>query len=407
MLTKKELLNYKKYKGKIKPIFIDIHDEQLSLFCQNMLEIYNNSIGNSKIVLEEEVKNLSSVVDIDIKIKNGLIKLLNDRLEFDSNETSDISDFRESIFTESNLYIQSDKSLNLENYKNNISNYSKISFQDIYDKIYSDLPNYNKIFKFKEINAIEILRKYNISLVQGLLFHTEKIKIKIPTKDVHKSDLRYVLRKLKFFQLENKISKDNDSLIFDIDGPLSLFVQNQKYGFNLASFFPTITLLKNWEIEAEVFLGKSEKQKGILNLDNKNFIPRYDFNYSSYIPEELEFFEKLFIEKSIDWKIINECDDFLFDGNEFFFPDYKLVNLSKSIYLEVFHKWHKSSLIRRLKNIEDMNNINLIIAVSKNLLKDTEINKAITSSKIFKQHGFLFREMPTVNQVLEKLSSFI
>jgi hypothetical protein len=40
-----------------------------------------------------------------------------------------------------------------------------------------------------------------------------------------------------------------------------------------------------------------------------------------------EIFEKLFLEKSFDWKIINECDDFLFDGNEFFFPDYKLVNL--------------------------------------------------------------------------------
>uniref|UniRef100_UPI0037CAEE55 DUF790 family protein n=1 Tax=Silvanigrella sp. TaxID=2024976 RepID=UPI0037CAEE55 len=192
MLTKKELLNYKKYKGNIKPIFINIHDEELNLFCQNIIEIYNNSIGNSKIVLEEEVKSISSVIDIDIKIKNGLIKLLNDRLEFDSNENSDISDFRNFIFKESNLYFQSDKSLNLEDYKTEISNLSQISFQKIQDKIYSDLPNYNKVFKFKEISAIDLLRKYNISLVQGLLFHTEKIKIKIQIKDVLKSDLRYI-----------------------------------------------------------------------------------------------------------------------------------------------------------------------------------------------------------------------
>ncbi|MBX9839696.1 MAG: DUF790 family protein, partial [Silvanigrellaceae bacterium] len=161
MLTKKELLNYKKYKGNIKPIFINIHDEELNLFCQNIIEIYNNSIGNSKIVLEEEVKSISSVIDIDIKIKNGLIKLLNDRLEFDSNENSDISDFRNFIFKESNLYFQSDKSLNLEDYKTEISNLSQISFQKIQDKIYSDLPNYNKVFKFKEISAIDLLRKYN------------------------------------------------------------------------------------------------------------------------------------------------------------------------------------------------------------------------------------------------------
>jgi predicted nuclease of restriction endonuclease-like RecB superfamily len=406
VLTKKELLNYKKYKGNIKPIFINIHDEELNLFCQNIIEIYNNSIGNSKIVLEEEVKSISSVIDIDIKIKNGLIKLLNDRLEFDSNENSDISDFRNFIFKESNLYFQSDKSLNLEDYKTEISNLSQISFQKIQDKIYSDLPNYNKVFKFKEISAIDLLRKYNISLVQGLLFHTEKIKIKIQIKDVLKSDLRYILRKLKFFQLENKITKNNDNLIFDIDGPLSLFIQNQKYGFNLASFFPSITFLKNWGIEAEVFLGKTEKQKGILILDNKNFMTKYDLHYSSYIPEELEIFEKLFEEKSLDWRIIKEYDDFLFDGNEYFFPDYKIVNSNKSIYLEVFHKWHKSSLIRRLKNIEENNDINLIVAVSRNLLKDIEINKAITNSNNFKHHGLLFREMPTVSQVLEKLSSF-
>ncbi len=272
--------------------------------------------------------------------------------------------------------------------------------------MYSDLPEFNKVTKFKEISPKSLINRYNVALVQGFLFYCEHVKINIPIIDTAKGDLRYLLKQIKFFQLSVQINKNADYVEILLDGPLSLFLHTQKYGFNLAAFFPALILLKKWEIEAKIEIGKLAKQQGILNLNQKSPLVSHYKLYSSYVPEEFLMFENLFLEKEIEWKIFSECDEILFDGKNYFFPDYNFINNKKSIYLELFHPWHKQAIKQRIQYFENEHPYHLIIGVSKVLLKDNEIKSMIESASFFKNKGFIFREMPTVDQVIEKLSSY-
>ena len=404
MLTKKELLNYKKSKGNIIPSFIKPDDFVLNKFSESLVSLFSNSLGLSRADLEQETACILSAFEIDSIIQKGLLKLLMDRLTFESSFSGNISEFRNSVFINSNDYIHSEKTLNLIEYKKEVAENLKLKSDDLEFLLYSDLPEFNKVTKFKEISPIGLINRYNIALVQGLLYYCEYIQIKLFLSDCNKGDLRYLLKQTRFFQLSIQINKNDDSFEILLDGPLSLFLHTQKYGFNLAAFFPSLVLIKKWELEAKIEIGKLAKQQGILKLNHKSPLLSHYKMYSSYIPEDFIMFESLFLEKSNEWKIQSECDDILYDGKNYFFPDYKFVKNDKFVYLELFHSWHKLAIKQRILNFEKNPSCLLIVGISKALLKDIEIKQIVENSIFFKSKGFIFREMPTVSQVLDKLA---
>jgi uncharacterized protein len=406
VLTKKDLLNYKKSKGNIIPSFVKSDDLILNQFSESIVSLFSNSLGQSRANLEQESVGLLSAFEMESIVQKGFLKLLTDRITFESSFDGNISEFRNSVFINSNEYLHSKKELILHEYKSNISNELNFKNEELEYLLYSDLPEYNKVTKFKEISPTSLINKYNVALVQGLLFYCEYVQISIPLSECTKADLRYLLKQIRFFQLSVQINKNDDYVEIQLDGPLSLFLHTQKYGFNLAAFFPAIVLLKKWELEAKIEMGKSAKQQGVLKLNqNSPLISHYKL-YSSYIPEDFLMFESLFLEKNLEWKILPECDDILYDGKNYFFPDFKFVNNKKNVYLELFHSWHKQAVKQRIQNLEKDLSYSLIIGVSKVLLKDNEIKSIVENSNLFKNKGFIFREIPTVSQVIEKLSYY-
>jgi predicted nuclease of restriction endonuclease-like RecB superfamily len=80
--------------------------------------------------------------------------------------------------------------------------------------------------------------------------------IRLPESGAAK--LRQLLKYLRFNKLLCRISSIRDhekSLLLEIDGPLSMFVNTQKYGFNLAICF-SILHQPSWQLDAEVRMRK-------------------------------------------------------------------------------------------------------------------------------------------------------
>ncbi|APJ03753.1 DUF790 family protein [Silvanigrella aquatica] len=404
---KKELLNYKITKGKIIPNFINANDPNLLEFANSLIKIGSNSIGLTKAEIDIELNSAANLFHIDDIIKKGLISIIFDRFYFESSFEGDISELRNKVFILSSQKISEIEENSYEIYKDKICKILDINKDNLENILYSDLPELNKASKFKIVEATELLNRYNIYLIKGFLFFCESIQIKIPNQNVLKSDLRYLLKQIKFYQLSSQITMNNNFIEISLDGPMSMFLNTHKYGMNLASFFPALILLSKWELTAQIELGKSSRKKGILNLNQDAALISYYKTYSSYIPEDFLLFENNFIEKSNDWKISSEFDDILFDGVNYFFPDYKfLLENKKIVYLELFHSWHKHNLKIRLVNMNKNNSILLIIGVAKNLLKDPEIKNLLDANLNIDSKVFIFRELPTVTQVLQKLSLF-
>jgi predicted nuclease of restriction endonuclease-like RecB superfamily len=190
-----------------------------------------------------------------------------------------------------------------------------------------------------------------------------------------------------------------------IDGPASLFENTNKYGLQLASFFPAIPDLEKWSLSSMI---KLNNKHFVLKVDQKSGLVSHYRNFSSYVPEEIKMFHNQFKEKQDVWEIVGNTPFMHSEAGEMIFPDLSFQNEEGKVYhLELFHRWHMGPLIRRLEESEDPTFDNLIIGVDRSLINKGGLKETLEASPWFQERGFLFRDFPgvtTVERKLKKLS---
>ena len=130
----------------------------------------------------------------------------------------------------------------------------------------------------------------------------EALTVYLPEIGIAK--LRQLLKYLRFNKLLAKISycqTREKTILLEIDGPLSLFVQTQKYGINLANFFPAILHQPKWGLDAEVRIRKNQVHS--LHLDQTWVIRSHYRQFLAYIPEEIQLFSQQLAKKIPGWEL--------------------------------------------------------------------------------------------------------
>ena len=229
-----------------------------------LTELFSDSIGENRGTLENRSKQVLEGFTVGVMVGRGLEKLLIDRTEFDTESKTEVLELREKVFSTSSTLIRkhehvgpynsdcSEKDI-LESYRKNLARSIGITSENLSDQLYSDLPPFQKVNKFRKITGEALLHRYNCAQVQGLLLRSEKIKLKLPESST--ASLRQLIKYVRFNKLLAKISfdhKKSKSIDMQIDGPLSMFLQTQKYGLNLANFFPAVLHQQEWEMDAKV-----------------------------------------------------------------------------------------------------------------------------------------------------------
>ena len=174
---------------------------------------------------------------------------------------------------------------------------------------------------------------------------------------------------------------------------------------NLANFFSAVLYQEKWELSAQIHF---RNQSYHLYLDESCEIVPDSPHFLSYIPDDIELFQKMFHRKTQEWQIAPGSDFVPLEGEFYCFPDYTLVHPSGAeISLELFHPWHASHLILRLQHLGEQNEPLLIIGISKVLLKDPLVAQTIEKSDYFSRFGFVFRTIPTMSKVLPILDKVL
>jgi predicted nuclease of restriction endonuclease-like RecB superfamily len=261
--------------------------------------------------------------------------------------------------------------------------------------------------KFRKITGEALLHRYNCALVQGLLLRSEKIKLKLPESGT--ASLRQLLKYLRFNKLLAKISFDHKkrkSIDMQIDGPLSMFLQTQKYGLNLANFFPAVLHQQEWELDATVRIHKNRTY--ILQLDQSCGIRSHLRQFLAYVPEEIQKLGQQLAKKLPDWTLSSSNDFVPLSGENMCFPDYLLKHISgKKVPLELFHNWHSAPLLNRLSQLEAQKEAPLLIGINRSLLKNKDVENKLETSSYFTRFGFLFRDVPTAAMLLPRLETWL
>lgn len=162
-----------------------------------------------------------------------------------------------------------------------------VSVKELEKALWADLEENQVIKSFVPFSPAELLKQYNISLTQTLLFRAVDLDIWI--KGDFQKLLWKILRSGLMYSLEDteeereKIDREIDkekegkegktrenceelkAVHLHLDGPASLFRISERYGNSFAKIFPILLRSKGWRLKAGI-LHKGYQGKRILNF---------------------------------------------------------------------------------------------------------------------------------------------
>jgi len=403
MLTR-DLLRFRR-KGGFLPAFIDPAEPKLLEFAAELLGVYGGAAESRMRRAElEELAGALLQGARDPRLAAGLDKLIQDRCSFDPVRSIDYPAERRRLFTAAARALPASGG-DLDAYREAVAKEEGLS-DFLASDIYGDLPDNERLTGWKPLSPAELLNRYNVALVQGLLVYAESLEATVA--DPNPAELRRLFKYLRFFRLLAEISgKEGEKgpVTLRISGPFALFANTRKYALQLASFFPALVNLETWSLSAKIQL---EGRNGELRLDQSSGLVSHYRNFSSYVPEEIRMFHRLFLEQGGDWKIVGDSPFLDGGGQEIVFPDlsFRREKDGATVHLELFHRWHRGQLDRRLALLERKPETRLILGVDRALADDDAWNALTEAHPVLADRLFRFRDFPGVDRVRRVLETF-
>ena len=358
MLTS-DLLVTKTYKGKIEPVYARIDKNNLEV-AESLINIFQKHIGRTYGELAEEIDGIE---EIDFRFIRGLSQILKRKCVIEMDASIEPSIARKMVFEECGGSV-----LDIAEREEVITKIAeKVSLDpnELEKDMWADMEENLIVKDFHVISPEDLLKQYNMSLTQTLLFKATGMEIQI------NDNFQEIFWNIKKFGLMYSIEDDTIYL----DGAASLFKMTERYGNSLAKLLPTIMRSKKWSIKASV-LKKTMNGNRIYDftLDSGHPIFEIEHDMKSGMDTDMESFDSA-IEKEFsllnfnDWNVRRESE-VLKAGQYAFIPDFSLEKNGKKVYVEIIGFWTPEYLkkkIHKINLLEKEEKDNLILLVNKKL----------------------------------------
>ena len=410
MLTK-EHLKFSRRSGRIHPNYLDVKNTELLSEAEEVLQFYQQSIGESLGVINQNFQLEGHSASIT---KRAFAKLVDDLCEYDDVDEN-LADQRWDLLLKAKSLREQRSFAQVENFQMELAHANSFqSFEPLAKSLYGDLPEERLLRKALGWSAEKLIHRYNCAQIQGLLLRASALELTLGFRSAGQK--RRFFQNLRFhrllFQL-NQTSSDERSVNLSLTGPLSIFEQTQVYGSRFANFFPHILNCPTWKISAHIELDRS--QSLILELDGKRRpVQSHYRDQDAYIPEEYAEFEGMFNRMAQSQKkskkswVCAPTDEILpLSGNQICIPDFKLstnANPAKTVYLELFHRWHHGQLKQRLKQRPALKaGEHLLLGICNSLKLDPFMKESLQEAGGSGISFFRFRGFPSPRAVLTQL----
>ena len=351
MLTS-DLLVTKISKGKIEPVYALLNQVNLEI-ASSIINIFQGHVGRTYGELIEE---LEGIEEINYRLIRGLAQILERRCVIDTDSVIDPVAARRAVFEESKGFITSneDRKKVLDKTARKLS----IEPDDLEKALWADHEGNLVVREFQTITAEDLLRQYNLSLAQTLLFRATGMEIQL------EDNYQPVFRKIKQLGLIYNIQDDKISL----EGPISLFKLTEKYGSAFAKLLLTIMESSRWSLKASIsrktFQGKRIYDFTLDHTQGPFFgteSETAEIGFDSAI--EKEFYQLGFH----GWTVRRE-PTVLKAGQYAFIPDFSLERNGTRIYVEIIGFWTPEYLKHKIQKLNQLQEKeSLILLVNRNL----------------------------------------
>ncbi|MFO0663214.1 MAG: DUF790 family protein [Polyangiaceae bacterium] len=241
-----DLLRLRASGSEIKPVRTKA--ERALPLAQALLDVFRAAEGTTLEELESEIGAVD-VAATDVKVRQGMAKLLKDELSLDAMPSPDAAQLRSQVFAmaaEARRSGRFDRSVVLARAASELGK----SVEDVERSLFGDLRGETRVTKVHVPSAEELLRRYDRAQEDALLMRATVVRAEIPK--VAPAVFRAIFRKLKFLGLLFRAERKDDSYALTIDGASSLFGPTTRYGVSFVHLLPTLRLAGSVSLTADI-----------------------------------------------------------------------------------------------------------------------------------------------------------
>ncbi|MBX3270659.1 MAG: DUF790 family protein [Sandaracinaceae bacterium] len=213
-------------------------------------------VGRTREELDEAWRAVP-VAAADQKLAAGLLKLVDDRLEFAVSVDADPVELRREVFERAaaaRRALGEDERFDPDALLAEVAAARGLDPDALARGLYGDLRGAHVLGSVACPPAEALVAGYDLEQARAVLLRATRVRARI--EGASADAIRALFRKLKFHRLLYTLRREDGGYLLELDGPFSLFDSVTKYGLALALALPAITACGRWSLEADVRWGK-------------------------------------------------------------------------------------------------------------------------------------------------------
>jgi hypothetical protein len=227
--------------------------------------------------------------------------------------------------------------------------------------LYADLPHLAILAGIAAPDPQRLLDRYNLAQVQGLVLMARGLSVVVCDRDAGRR--RRLLTAARWLRLLVQARQDDDGqLVLEIGGPGQVLDQARSYGLHLAQLLPHLVGLASWRLEAAV---QTPQGPGLLVADDSWGLVAAS-RFLAVRPEELTRLAAA-VDKRGGLALLDDPPLLTADDGELVAPDFGIAAAGRTRWVECFHRWHRTALERRCRQIARGALPELCLAIDKSL----------------------------------------
>lgn len=336
MLTK-ELLEVTKRKPNITPQYRDI--EEYRPAAEQVIAAYEP--GRTRGEIEDTVGDLET--HDTFKLVRGLSKLLDRRAQFDQQASRPPVELRAAVFEQGFVTAAGER----QEVVKQVASEHELTPDEVEDGLWADREDEQVLVSTPDIGPTELLRQYNLSLTQTLLFDALELDF------TASGNYQEVFGLMAYLGLMYRVDGD---LTVNVTGPAALFKKTRKYGTTLAKVLPSIMKADEWSVTAQVETEVSNETRIYefsIDSDQEHLFPEQT-TVESFDSEVERDFAVRIDSLSDGWTVKRE-PTILRADNRVMIPDFSFERergeADTAFYLEVVGFWTPDYLAEKLEKV--------------------------------------------------------
>ena len=327
----KDLMDVRKFGGSLMPRFAGAGDVGLA---GKVIKIYRICEGKRLRLAREAVKRLED--GSNYKKVRGFAKIVERMCEIESRCKVDPKELRRFLFERGYVTRVEER----ERVIREAAEFFGIEPEEVEEFMFSDLEEERVIVRCPELRPEDLVKLYNLSLLQTVLFNSLRFSFWISSN--HKAVLRAVKRLGLMYEL-------SDDGVVTLTGAASVIKMTRRYGTAMAKVVPEIIRAERWWMRAEV-VDEYEKRVYLFELSDRyrGLFPelKEKVEYDSSLEEEFERRIKFLL----NCEVIRE-PGIVRAGRYAYIPDFLIRKDGKEVYVEIAGFWTEEYIRRKLEKI--------------------------------------------------------